>query len=142
MRAKDREEILASGGWTRPEACIRANINRSAEAWAAYAGTDLLCVFGVVPTSNQGVAYQVPWLFGSPAIERHALTFWRCSKRVVEHWRGKYPLLLQMVHGQYTEALHWIERLGFKLEPPQKWGKRGDLFCAASLKTEEVILHV
>lgn len=73
MRKADREEILASGGWTLPEACIRANINRSVEAWAAYVGDDLLCVFGVVLKDG----HQLPWLFGSEAIERHALTFWR-----------------------------------------------------------------
>ena len=82
----------------------------------------------------------VVWAMTSVHVNKHPLTFYRCSKVVVSYLRDRYPLMLNMVHGQYTEALRWLERLGFELGPPERYGERGDLFCRAMLVTQKVVL--
>ena len=136
MRDKDRAEIMASGNWTVPEKCVRANMNRSIDCYAAYAGKDLLAVFGVIPFDSKG--YRCPWALTTVHVERHPFAYWKASKLIVAFLRSQHEVMLQMIHGQYTQALRWVERLGFKLHPPEKFGPYGDLFCPALLITRQV----
>jgi hypothetical protein len=139
VRAKDLDEMRATGG-RDPEAVVRASINRSLESYAVYAGGDLLCVFGVraLDFSTHGV-----WVLTTIHVDRHSLTFWKCSKAVVSYLRDRYPLMWNMIHGKYSEALRWARRLGFVLGAPEPFGPRGDLFCPAALETRRVELtHV
>lgn len=139
MRAADRDEILASGAWSSPERCVRANMNRSIQAWAAYAGEDLLCVFGVTPHTEPGIF--IPWALTAEPVNRHKLAFYKASKLFIEWLRGKCRFMFQMVHGKYTASIAWLSKLGFEIYPPEKFGKRGDLFCPVILVTQELI-HV
>lgn len=136
MREADRKEVKASGGWAASEAVVRSSMNRSKECYAAFVGDDLLCVFGVTVYSQ----FQAVWMLTSKHVERHPKVFWRSSKIVIEYLRRKYPLMMNMIHGQYTSALRWAERLGFTLSPPEKFGVSGDLFCRATMVTQRVIL--
>lgn len=138
MRAADRDEILASGAWSSPERCVRANINRSIKAWAAYAGDDLLCVFGVASHHEPGVF--LPWALTAEPVHRHRLAFYKASKIFISWLRGKCRCLFQMVHGKYTASLGWLAKLGFEIYPPEKFGARGDLFCPVILITHSVVL--
>lgn len=134
LRVKDLDEIKATGG--RPEAGIRRSLNLSSEAYAVYKNKDLLCVFGVAELPQ----VQVMWMQSSVYVDKYQMTFWRCSKKVVTYLRGKYPLMMNMIHGKYTEAMRWAERLGFTISPPEKFGVRGDLFCRATMVTQPVSL--
>jgi hypothetical protein len=138
MRQKDRIEIRASGNF-EPEKAVRASINRSSEAWALYAGDYLLGVFGV--SKPPGVEWVVPWAMTSAHVNQFPLTFYRTSKEWTARWQTKYPYMVQMVHGAYTEALSWLKRLGFKIEAPEVYGKRGELFCRVTLVTPRLILE-
>jgi len=138
MRPKDADEIRATGG-VLLESIIRASINRSLESWAAYVGEDLLCVFGIRVVKGSWAM----WVLTSVYVNKHPLTFWRASKSAVAQLREHYPLMWNMVHGKYTEALRWLEHLGFRLSPPEKFGPRGDLFCCAVLETRRIeVAHV
>lgn len=134
MRTKDEAELRANGG-TDPAAIARASINRSCESWAAYLGSDLLCVFGV--RAHQG--FHIIWAMTSTYVDRHQKVFYRASRVAVEHLRGKYPVMFNMIHCKYPEALRWVERLGFKLAPPDRHGPLGDLFCCAVLETRSLV---
>lgn len=142
MRPEDWEEIKLSGGWPTPEVGVRASVNRSCEAWAAYAGDALLCVFGVVkmPLTGGGEA-QCAWAMTSVHVNAHPVAFWKASKIVIDDLRDKYPRMLNMVHAKYAAALRWLKRLGFKVYAPEKWGRGGGLFCRVELFTER-IYHV
>lgn len=135
MRKKDREECRATG--LGPEAGVRMSINNSVECYAAYVGDDLLCVFGVGPMHG-APQITVAWAMTSVYVTKYPLTFYRCSKVVVEYLRGRYPIMVNMIHGQYTEALRWLPRLGFQIGPPEQFGMRGDLFCRALLVTNRI----
>ena len=135
MREKDKIEIRASGGFI-PEPAVRASINRSEEAYAAYVGDDLIAVFGVVRHAKQGVS--IPWAMTSEHLPQHALTFWRASKLTVNYLRDRHPCMMNMIHARYTEALNWLARLGFKICQPETYGRSGDLFCRAELYTDKL----
>lgn len=140
MRPKDRDESRAIGGFT-PEGGCRMSLNASTEAWAAYVGDDLLCVFGTGPMHG-APEITVAWMMSSVHVDKHPLTFWRCSKVVVSYLRDKHVLMVNMVHGKYTEAHRWLSRLGFQIGEPEPFGTRGDLFCRALMLTQKVVLDV
>lgn len=138
MRNDDKLEILASGGFL-PETATRASINRSAEAWAAYAGEDLLAVFGVVRFPS---GWDSPWALSSNFVAKYPLTYWRGSRVVVGDLRERYPKMVQMVHARYVGALRWCERLGFKVGEPTRFGVANTLFCRVSMETPKLIREV
>lgn len=135
IRKKDLEEIKSTGNFVTAEPAVRVSINRAKEAWAAYHGDKLLAVFGVAAYPQM----QVPWMLTSVHVDGVPLTFWKCSKRGVSYLRDKYPLLTNMVHCAYPQAIRWLEKLGFTISPPEKWGAKQDLFCRATLVTQRLI---
>lgn len=135
MRAEDRAEVLASGGFTIPEKVVRASINASPEAWAAYFDGRLLAVFGVRPTPTCAI----PWALTSVHVARYPFTFWKTSKMVVARWRDDYPLLANKVHASYGAALRWVKKLGFSVGVPEPFGVNGDLFCHVQLETRSIV---
>lgn len=138
VRPQDMEEIHESGGYVTAEPAVRMSINRAEESYAAYRGSDLLCVFGVGVHDQ----VQVMWLIGSTHIDKCPLTFWRCSKLVIAYLREKYPLMMNMVYGKNVQTISWLRRLGFTISPPEKWGTKGALFCRATLVTQKIDLSV
>lgn len=142
MRRKDVDESRATGNFT-PEGGVRMSLNNSTEAYAVYAGDDLLAVFGVGPMHN-APGVHVVWAMTSVHVERHALTFWRCSKAAVEYLRDRYEVMLNMIHSKYPEAMTWAQRLGFKVSADlEKFGLRGDLFARAVCYTPKIeVVHV
>ena len=136
MRGEDKLEIWCSGH-IMPEQGVRASINRSCEAWAVRAlNGDLLCVFGVC-VGQEG--WQAPWLLSSTHVDRHRLAFWKASKQILGHLRSKYPLMVQMVHARYIQAIAWVRRLGFSVDAPEQWGAENTLFCKIVLSTSRLI---
>lgn len=137
MRAKDRAEIKSSGNFV-PGPCVRMAINNSVESYAAYVGKELLGVFGVQLQRE----VQIIWFMSGEAVDKYPMTFYRASKLVVSYLRGRYPLMMNMIHCAYPEAARWVERLGFMLSPPEPFGARKDLFVRATMSTQPLVLHV
>lgn len=137
-RPEDAAEMWASGKLL-PEQGVRASINRATEAWAGYVGDDLLAVFGVTDYQN---GWAAPWAISSVHVNRHALTYYRASKVVIEHYRSQYPQMVQMISAEYHGALRWVERLGFKLRGPEPFGWQGALFCRVEMLTPKLIQEV
>lgn len=138
MRAKDAEESLATGNFM-PEAGVRMSINNSTEAYALYAGDKLLAVFGVGPMHTVPDVHVV-WAMTSVHVDHNPLTFWRCSKAVVDYLRSKYVVLLNVIHSKYPEAMAWAARLGFTVSRDlERFGVRGDLFARAVCHTPKLI---
>lgn len=138
MRAKDKAEIKSSGNFA-PEPCVRMAVNKSVESYAAYVDDELLGVFGVQLQRE----VQIIWFMSGEAVAKYPMTFYRASKLVVSYLRGRYPLMMNMIHCAYPEAVRWVERLGFTLSPPEPFGARKDLFVRATMSTQPLVLaHV
>ncbi len=137
MCPKGRSEIRASGGFADPEPAVRMSINHSEESWAAYHDGNLVGVFGVqVPTQGQ---FQIIWAMTTVHAAKHPLVFLRASKAAVECLRDKYPLMVNMVHARWKEALSWVRLLGFEIGPIEGYGPKGEGFCRVMLHTPRVI---
>ena len=136
MRAKDREEIVASGNFHEPEKGVRASINAAIESYAVYIDGDLVAVYGV---SRLPDGWFIPWALTSDHVFKHQRAFYRESKRILAELREKYRHMIQMVHWKYRESLSWLARLGFTVEPPIRWGANQELFCRVTLTTPKLI---
>lgn len=138
MRKQDRAEVMASGNLT-PEKAVRLSINRSTEAYALYLGPRYLCdrllaVFGV---GEDGFA-RFPWMLTSNVVDENfksRLDFYRASKKIINYFRSKHPLMMNMVYTGSPGNLKWAEQLGFTISPPEPWGSSGSLFCRITMVT-------
>lgn len=135
MREEDKLEVRVSGGFL-PEQALRGSINRSSEAWALYVDDDLLMVFGVAQFS---VGWSSPWALCSVHVAKHQTAFWRASKLLIAEIRERYPHLMQMVYARSSSSLRWVERLGFKVGQPERWGRDDTLFCKITMDTPKLI---
>jgi len=128
MCKEDRDEVMASGGYT-PEEALRCSLAISEFARTAFVDDGPLAMFGV--TVKDEVA--IPWLLTTDLVCRYPLTFYRASKAICREIREAYPTMVQAIHAQHTSALSWIRRLGFTVGEPVRFGVRGELFCPVVL---------
>lgn len=129
LREADRAEVLALG--RDPVEALSVSVGRSAEAWTARDdGGAIICMGGVVPASLIGPTAS-PWLLGSPLVERHARTFLRETRRLVDRWSQEWPSLRNMVDARYERAHRWLRRIGFTVSEPRPLPPTGAMFCLA-----------
>jgi hypothetical protein len=131
-RADDRAAYLSQGKWVDMWRCARANLNKSAEAWALYCGDSFLGVIGVQCFKG----YQHPWWMLT--LEAEDPKFFLAARALVESFRDRYPLLLASVRASDAKATSALEALGFAILAPAKFGESPDLWCKAVLDTRHI----
>lgn len=126
MRPADRAEIEA-GGFGLHEA-IQRSLDTSEAAWAVCAGDELLGLFGTNPIGSPEAKVGAIWLLTTTAVESHALPFLRASRYVMKLVSKKYRVLLNFVDENHEAALKWVSWLGFRVYPPEPYGRHGAPF--------------
>src|ERR1035437_793374 len=126
MRAADKNEVLASAGFT-PEQALRESMAMSVLVRVLVLGGEVAGMFGVVVTPN---GPSIPWAMTTDAVDRHPLEFWMASKRILAALLVPFPVLVQRVDARYTAAVRWLSRLGFTVAPAGPWGRYGLPFHA------------
>ena len=121
MRDEDALEVQRSSGFTPLEAIERSIAVSDGRAFAARIDGDLVAVFGIVAADMLG-GVGVPWLLTSKLAELHRGAFLRSAKDIAAIWSREFPTLLQFVDVEYVSACRFLERLGFILHPPVKYG--------------------
>lgn len=127
LRRLDVAEIWFSSG-RPPIEMIEESLVHSVEAFEGWVGPEFLCVFGIGAKSildSKGV----PWMMGTDAIERHAVTFGKASKAWIDLKRSQYTQLENWVLAQHFQAIPWLRWLGFIIEPPEPKGPHRRPFC-------------
>lgn len=119
VREADRLELWAAGLQT-PEEAMRGGMN-AGPSWAGTIDGAAVCMFGVVP-GNPLSGVGIPWMVGTNALERHAVTFLRRCRPQMRKFREDFPLLLNYVDARNTVAIKWLSWLGFEIHPPQPMG--------------------
>lgn len=120
IREADLEESRAMTVLA-PDVALRMSINMSDEAYAGRVDGRLVAVFGVArktTLSTEGV----PWMVGTPLIERYGITVARRSRNMVRLWRTKYTYMRNYVDIRNTVSIHWLKWLGFTLHTPVPYG--------------------
>jgi hypothetical protein len=130
LRAADSLEVKRSSGLEPFDVLVD-----SCRASAPRCGTlliddEIAAMYGVAKPDILG-DIAVPWLLTSDVVERHAWTFFRIAKVVVDAWAEENPVLVQMVDNEYEGAKRFLKALGFKIYQPQAYGPFGSPFCPA-----------
>ena len=124
IRQADRDEVAASSNRT-PEQALYEGLKRSdGYAWAGIADGEVVCIFGIAPMnilSDVGV----PWMLGTPMIEKYATVFLKRSKKYVRGMCIMYPKLMNYVDDRNDVAKQWLQWLGFTLHEPEPYGVNG-----------------
>ncbi|MGL4315342.1 MAG: hypothetical protein ACRCTL_01810 [Pseudomonas sp.] len=67
----------------------------------------------------------VPWLVSTIHIERHARGFLRACRPLLADMLTRHPQLLNLIDARNTNAIRWLEWLGFRMSEPMPAGVRG-----------------
>src|SRR5574337_448766 len=111
IRPRDAEEVLAVGGVLDPEQ-LWSRLSCSDEVFAAvtYEG-ELICLFGVGPFPAQ-TEVGIPWLLGTPLLDKNAVTLCRWAPYWLRRWQRKYPVLTNFTSRTNRRVLSWLKWLG------------------------------
>ncbi len=120
MRVADAEEVYASSGH-HPYQVLANALEKSPSPAAGLINGKLAALFGLFSYSILGDV-GIPWLMTSTVVDYYPVLFYRMSRRIMDDMKADYPVLVQMVDARHTQALGWLQRLGFHKEPAQKYG--------------------
>jgi len=121
MRQEDADEVWASAHVTPAEALKISHRVSANTIRVGLVDDKIAIVFGVrenCALSRSGV----PWLLTSNLAAQHSLHFLRVSVGVVNEWRQQYKFLENYVDARYTDAVEWLDWLGFDLDDPKPYG--------------------
>lgn len=127
MRQADRAELMA-GLRRSPFEALEYSVGSSVEIRTVLIDDKPAAMFGCGYRSFlTGAGY--PWMLATDDIERApTAAFLRASV----DWRDKlferYDLLKNTIFTENTDAIHWLEWLGFKISAEFPIGSRGNLF--------------
>jgi hypothetical protein len=134
MRAADRAEILASGGY-EPLPCLLESLKRSTQAWAACFAGEPMAMFGVRVTEVPGQA--VFWMLTGDLIEEHQAGFVLMVHELIPILLQTYGSLTNWCDARYGRALRFFRHLGCRIEDAQPFGLAGLPFHRVTLAQED-----
>lgn len=118
MRPADAAECWATG-YDDLALAVRESVAASALCLAARLDGELACIFGVAPLGSLLTAEAgIPWLLGTPTMDRSRLVFVRESRSYIARMLTLYPLLRNVVHADNARAVAWLRRAGFNVGEP------------------------
>lgn len=120
VRQKDADEIYAVGGWTVRE-CLEWGFDNSLYVSTILMDGEPVAILGVTPytlTSQIGV----PWLIASTKTAEIPVQFLRISRRYVKAIVMQFPRLINYVDERHSEAIRYLEAVGFEVSEPEPYG--------------------
>lgn len=122
---EDECEIRAMG--LNPQLGIISTASESVEIQAAFKGGLILSAWGVAITQDlAGIAR--PWMVMTPEGRKHPRTIMQISHAAVASWSRKYGYLENFVDSRHRQAVRWLKRIGFSVEPALPMGPYGREF--------------
>jgi hypothetical protein len=132
MRSEEQAEVFASLGFTPEEALTHA-IGASEEAYAAFLGDTILCIFGITPYALVTQTAS-PWMLTSDAMPKHPRLLLKYTKLAIERWLERYPILINYIDARYEPSLRWARWAGFTVSAPQPYGLFDMPFCRIEMR--------
>lgn len=120
VRKPDRDELWAAALKT-PEQVMREGIEASDMAFTGLIDDRPVVMWGVVKESLI-CDVATPWMVATSALDRHAATFLRRCKGMVDDMLARYGNLRNFVDARNVRAIRWLEAMGFTLEEPKPYG--------------------
>lgn len=113
LRQSDKDEIKASTGDT-PEDALLISLACSPKSWAWLHDGEVIAVFGVAAHPHDPTK-GIPWLLGSPEVEKHKVFFLRTCGAYIDEMLDEYPVLENWVDCRNTASIQWLAWCGFIL---------------------------
>jgi hypothetical protein len=124
LRPADRDEIEALLGPGKERHAVEEGVRRSTLLWVGTIDDRIAAIFGVVPLHMLG-GQGVPWLLGTPLIDRYRGAFMRLNRPYIARMLAVFPQLANVVDARNVKSIAWLKRLGFTIHPPQPVGLAG-----------------
>lgn len=121
LRDVDAAEIYATNGRTDIDAVLYDGVKVSSLIWTIDIDGVPAGLFGVAPTAAHAIG--VPWMLGTPALERAPGQLTKKGRVYVARMREAYPTLINFVDARATKSIGWLRLLGFTIaEKPEPFG--------------------
>lgn len=127
MRPQDIDEVTAASG---PDllGTLLKSLDDTPDPIAGYAvNGPLLWVFGLVPVSMSSDR-AVGWLLGTNAMTDYHDVLARGARVYIRQALLEYRELFNYVDARNKWSLTWLKRLGFTIDPPEKYGVEDRMF--------------
>ncbi|WP_146120213.1 hypothetical protein [Paraburkholderia sp. BL21I4N1] len=112
LRSADIEEIHGATGHRDCLAVMRQGAQLSTLLWTIEVDGKPAGLFGVTAAPGIGV----PWMLGTPALERAPKQLTRLGREYVHLMSDKYATLLNYVDARSLKSVQWLDRLGFTVQ--------------------------
>lgn len=112
LRNADIEEIHGSTGHRDCLAVMRQGAELSTLLWTIEVDGEPAGLFGVTPADDIGV----PWMLGTPALERAPKQLTKLGRAYVTLMSDKYATLLNYVDARSLKSVYWLACLGFTVQ--------------------------
>jgi len=110
LRQADKAELLAGSG-TSPLDALMEGLRLSAPALVGVDDDDVpILMFGVAPIDD---TLGCVWMLSSDDIYKHKFTFLKRSKRVLDDFNKKWPVLFNVCDERNVDHIEWMRRLGY-----------------------------
>lgn len=129
LRPQDLAEVEALRGPGSALAAIREGIAASLWCDAIEVDGELAAIVGLVPYQSAVLGDTgVPWMLGTPAVDRCGGVLIRLTPAYIARMLADFPRLFNIVDARNTRAVRWLQRAGFHLSPAVPAGPTGALF--------------
>jgi len=119
LASEDRDELLIQGA--EPKWAIRYSVAQSEECVAVFGNGELACITGVM--ADHGLTHKaVPWLLGTPFMQKYPREVLRFSKVLLTRWSARHPFMENYVDVRHERAIRWLTFLGAKRELVPEYG--------------------
>lgn len=120
-RQADIDEMRDGAGVTVEQA-LQHGLDISDSCLVIMAGDLPLAALG---DSRHDDRTGVPWLVSTVHIDLHARGFLRACKPLLADMLTRHQQLLNLIDARNTNAIRWLEWLGFRMSEPMPAGVRG-----------------
>lgn len=113
---------------------VKLSFAVSYESYTGRVNGELVTIFGIArPHTLSGEG--IPWLLGTPLVEKYTFTFLRKSRKIVRGWGKRHPVMKNYVYVENETSIQWLRWLGFKIKDPVPYGASGEMFHPFELRS-------
>jgi hypothetical protein len=125
LKRADRDEAYATTGHARYADAIKLSVALAHSVRVAFnAYGEPVAVLGVRTMSliyNTGC----PWMLTVDQARHHRRALMTLGRAYTAAMLEHYDALENYVYARHTESVVWLQRLGYRLDPPAAWGALG-----------------
>lgn len=120
MRESDVREIWCSSK-SRPLVALKVSVSISDKPKTIMVDDRPAAIFGICNISVLS-GRGVPWLLGTPELEKISYRFVKGSRIVLKEMAQKYKILENYVDARNTASIQWLRWLGFDIMEAESYG--------------------